>query len=484
MLLNSPELFGTPKHYIMDPIHGGIPLFTHESEVIDHPLFLRLRHVKENDILFFVFPGATHSRFEHCIGTMHVACRIFKGMLQNYFAYRCTRVLEKNEIEAIQYILGCLRLAALLHDVGHMPFSHQFEESIFGKHLLKDSDFIKELFAEKYTAYISSLPSEITHEHYSLICAIEILTSIKNRNPIFPVEIEDVIGIMENGSCKPSSKFINHSITILGLFIKEAMLIKTFVSKENISLKLRDLFKSIISGEIDADKMDYLLRDSYFSGVKYGIFNIDHLIKNIYTGWDIQLNPWVGIAINEKGKGAFEDFVHSRFQMYLQVYNHKSVANFKWILRQAVFELSENVDTKLVIRNSLVNLKEFADFTDTFFWEKFREFGKNNDDCACSYIIKRIKLKFIKSIRVDGRTPFVVEREVKNIKEEINKEIITTEAPSKFSKINPDYDKIRLLKFNKINNTPSLDSINSEFFERSRDVIIKHVFIAPSFKFI
>jgi HD superfamily phosphohydrolase len=75
---DSLELFGTPSNLIMDPIHGGIQFFDHEKAVIDHPLFQRLRYVMQNDVLFLVFPGATHSRFQHCVGTMHLAGKVFK----------------------------------------------------------------------------------------------------------------------------------------------------------------------------------------------------------------------------------------------------------------------------------------------------------------------------------------------------------------------------------------------------------------------
>jgi HD superfamily phosphohydrolase len=84
MLLNSTEIFGIPTLLVMDPIHGGISFFSHEKQIIDHPLFQRLRHIKQTDVLNFVFPGATHSRFEHCLGTMYVAGKIFRKMISNY----------------------------------------------------------------------------------------------------------------------------------------------------------------------------------------------------------------------------------------------------------------------------------------------------------------------------------------------------------------------------------------------------------------
>ena len=74
------DLLGAYDKLIMDPVHGGIPLYRHEIQVIDHPLFQRLRNICQNDILSLVFPGATHSRFLHSVGVMHVGTRMFRSM--------------------------------------------------------------------------------------------------------------------------------------------------------------------------------------------------------------------------------------------------------------------------------------------------------------------------------------------------------------------------------------------------------------------
>jgi HD superfamily phosphohydrolase len=482
----------------MDPIHGGIAMFTHERKIIDHPLFLRLRHIKQNDILFYVFPGATHNRFEHCVGTMHVASRIFKNMLRNYIGYRNIKELTKEKIKAIQYVYGCLRIAGLMHDLGHMPFSHQFEESNIAKELFNDHEFINELWQNELQSY-QAKPQSIAHEHFSLICAVKILMDIKKQKPSsFPFEIEDIIGMMENGKTSPSNKFISYSIKLLEMFYDINSLIKekgneikhdveTYRNKLKlqISLKIRGLFKDIISGELDADKMDYLLRDSHFSGAKYGDYHIDHLVKNMCVGWDINPedieNSWIGIALNEKGKGAFEDFVHSRFRMYLQVYNHKSVINFKWLIRQAVFEIAEVPHNKEAIIEKLKDLNRFTEFTDTYFWEMFRKYALDSEMSACYYIINRKKLDYIKSMRADLFAPFEIEKERRKLEKKHEVKVIGTEAPSKFSKINPLYEKIRLLKFDKITKKPELYSIHSDYFEQGKDINVKHFFKAPDF---
>ena len=481
MIFNTPELFGTPKHKIMDTVHGAIPMFSHERKIIDHPLFLRLRHIKQNDILQFVFIGASHTRFEHSIGTMHIASRIFKTMMRNLIRYKGINTLTQNQIEGIQYIYGCLRLAALLHDVGHFPFSHQFEESEFGKKVFTDTSLIEALWKNPNNYLNNGKPSSLKHEHFSLLCGIEILKELDSQhNSIF--ETEDILGIMEKGDIMPSEKFCSHSLTLLKLFIGQ--LTWKEGSNKAMELKIQGFLKDIISGEIDADKMDYLLRDSFFSGAKYGEYNLDHLINNMWLGWEIKTSvdaAWVGVAIDEKGKGAFEDFVHSRFRMYLHVYNHKTVVNFKWLVRQAILEISGSKE----IETSYSNLKEgiisLLDLSDTLFWELFREHSKNHVHSACYYIINRKKLKYLSSLRIDKSPAFEIENKKSDIEKKYNCNVIEAEAPSKFSKIHSGYEKLRLLTFDKITKRPSLSSIHSDFFEGTKDIMIRHYFEDPQF---
>lgn len=126
------DLLGAYDKLIMDPVHGGIPLYSHEIAVLDHRLFQRLRNICQNDILSLVFPGATHSRFLHSVGVMYVGSRMFRAMIDAYLRERnlSRRVeLTFSQLEAIDYIAKVIRLACLLHDSGHSSFSHQFNQA-------------------------------------------------------------------------------------------------------------------------------------------------------------------------------------------------------------------------------------------------------------------------------------------------------------------------------------------------------------------
>lgn len=480
MLFNNMDIFGNPSHMVMDPVHGGIEFFSHERSIIDHPNFQRMRHIKQNDVLHLVFPGANHSRFEHSIGTMHIAGRIFQSMLTNYFndKGRDVNIRLNNEInKAVQYCYACLRTAALLHDTGHFPFSHQFESSPLGKKILEDRDVTDDMRTQNGRLFDSQC-AKISHEHMSIVIADFILNSIPN----LPIAPTDVISIMEHGAIKPSDVFIDSTKQVLSLFISSAFLDK--FPKEVIAFKVIRLFKDVISGEIDADKMDYLLRDSYYTGCNYGLYNLDHIIRSIYAGFDTVTNPedpWIGITIHKKGIGGLEDFVYSRFRMYLQVYNHKTAVGFKWILQQAITEVAdENVEK--YFKGAICDPEVFKGLTDDFFMEKFRLHATANPRSACSALMDRKVLHFIGSVKTDH--DHVKERHRREFSEENpGMRIIYSESSSRFSKIKPRYDRIRVLSINKVLKKRQLESIaeNSNFFEKFGDITEIHYYDGPKF---
>ncbi|MGO8789214.1 MAG: HD domain-containing protein [Terriglobia bacterium] len=183
---------------VRDPIHGFIYRGSREKKIIDSPLFQRLRRIKQLALASLVYPSAVHTRFEHSIGAMYVAGRI---------AERLDLGNEHTQI---------LRFAALLHDIGHGPFSHVSEE------VLRNVTGSKQ-----------------AHEEigYRII-----LNSPDLDGPLSRDERREIVDLL-SGRCGDS------------------------------------VMRSILSGPIDADKQDYLLRDSYFCGVKYGVYDIDRLIQ-------------------------------------------------------------------------------------------------------------------------------------------------------------------------------------------------------------
>lgn len=221
---------------ILDPIHGIIRLSELEIKFIDHPLFQRLRNIKQNTFLYKVFPSAMHSRFEHSLGVMHLSYEILKNLNLNSYRYQNKysdgRIFNNIEDLPLKNIRE-LRLAALLHDLGHGPMSHQFDSFMCKKEDL--SEHLGQDFSDIFK--IISSGATIDHEHMSAIF-IKIIYNSLNDELRNLIDINNVISIIE-------SKYKNNRI---------------IVSFGDKSLDILPLFTSIISScPIDADRMDYLI---------------------------------------------------------------------------------------------------------------------------------------------------------------------------------------------------------------------------------
>ena len=323
---------------INDPIHGSIKLTNEEMSIIGEPLFRRLHHVKQNSFLYKVFPSAKHTRFEHSIGVMHLATKMFQSIIENSEVASQRGDIVTSEEDYNKYLdeelevginlysyfnthpdvyknaIVTLRYASLLHDIGHGPLSHLFDsfapnveefKAILhsDKSLVKNNciyDGLLNVISDHNESEIKKgkNPSEvrIEHEHVSLYFIYKILTSIE----INPIVIGNVMTII-----KPSMGIGQFKIDIF-----------------NSSLNLLPLLSDIVaSAPIDCDRMDYLKRDSYFSGVPYGNYSEDRVLKTLlpYTNKeDIRL------GLKTSGLHAVENFLQARYELFVQVYGHKT----------------------------------------------------------------------------------------------------------------------------------------------------------------
>jgi len=227
---------------IRDPIHGYIKITKEERDLIDSIFVQRLRRIHQLAGAYLVYPGGVHSRFEHVIGTMHVA-----GLIGQSVAGKAS--LRDDDIQE-------LRIAALLHDVGHGPFSHLFEE----------------VLSEK---------SDLSHEDVS-------------QRIVSESEIADVL--RRNGY-QPSK------------------MSKLCVGKS----KGPPFLNQVIAGGLSADMMDYLLRDTYFTGVEYGKVDIQRVIDSLGVSGDGHL------MLERAALYAFEALLIARYEMFKAVYFHRTV---------------------------------------------------------------------------------------------------------------------------------------------------------------
>src|SRR5690554_2009595 len=476
------DLLGAYDKLIMDPVHGGIPLYRHEIQVIDHPLFQRLRNICQNDILSLVFPGATHSRFLHSIGVMHVGTRMFRSMIDAYLRERQlseSMDLSLSQLDAIDYLAKTIRLGCLLHDSGHSSFSHQFTQARRIRELMSCPGRFADLWqGVDYSRYHQGEPDELEHEHYSVRVAHEVLTADDLESA--GLDAVDVIGIMETTDVTPSDTSCRHARTFWDLTAGDDA-VAGAIPERDVPGLVMGLLSSIVSGEIDADRADYMLRDGFHSSVTIGGFNLDHLLSNLRFGWDVT-EPWMGLAITQKGLGALEDFVYSRYQMYRKVYAHKTALGFDWLLREAINEVLEDPESFEWIDTCLSNMRYFAELTDNFFWEAFRKVARQRPESFSFCIVNRVKLNHLDT-REDLSASGIASHSAWLAEAmELNPaHVVTCSMRARFSNIQDNFNGIKVLVRDPVNRTRSLKKNTdvSAFFSKFSDGTITHFYTRP-----
>lgn len=303
------------------PIHGTIGFNEKERRIIDHPFYQRLRHISQLGFASYVYTGGTHSRLAHSLGVMHLAGQIFDQIVVSEKGWLSELFTE----EDWRYFRQIVRLAALLHDVGHPPFSHSSESVLPPK---------KELALP--VSWYKSIPSQqqATHEDFS----IAIIYALSQESPplLSTEEAQDICSLIDS--------------TIL---LSESFQQRCDLQKDN-SKNIHPLLKHIISGEVDADRMDYLLRDSHHTGVSYGKFDRDHLVRSLSC---VQTEEGIVLVLDQNALHTFEDFLLARLHMFMQVYCHKTILPFDYYLSKAL--LDQEID--FTISGSLENFLSARD---------------------------------------------------------------------------------------------------------------------------
>ena len=287
------------RKFIRDSVYGDIRLSEFEVEVMDMPQFQRIRRIKQLGLINLIYPGANHSRFEHCIGTMNLASKLATEL-----------DLSEDEIELV-------RMSGLLHDVGHGPFSHVSEG-------------------------VLSFPHEELTKHVIEKTSMHDLLDEKFDTK----EIAEIIN--GNGNLGP-----------------------------------------IISGELDVDRMDYLLRDSHNTGVAYGVIDYERIISNL------KLDD--GLVLDIKGVQAAEGALVSRYFMYPSVYQHHTTRIVNSMFRRAL---------KREIDSGKINEHDMYKYDDSDIISLFRQSDDEIVRDMINRLDNRIIPKRVKTIRLDNfKTP-------------------------------------------------------------------------------
>ena len=302
---------------IRDPIHGSIQLSDGEEAIIESVEFQRLREIKQLGFSEFSFPGATHNRFLHSIGVSHVAGQIFDSIFR---AYPFSKISVKSRLRQT------VKLAALLHDIGHGPLSHTTEQVM---------------------PELSKLNIQIYNQQK--------INQNRRANP------EDyTIKFVTDSSISNLIKEYFHDISpefVACLIDKNLQCDESFFTDGKVNF--RPILSQIVSSELDADRMDYLERDSYFCGINYGKIDKDWLQQNLTL--HIQ-NQKAFLALNRRALYAFDDFLVSRHHMHLMVYfHHKSIVYEEMLNRYLISK-----DCTFVLP---ADLDQYIDYTDYKLYE-------------------------------------------------------------------------------------------------------------------
>jgi HD superfamily phosphohydrolase len=267
--LNNENIY----HVIKDPVHGTMQFTTTENSwlkpFIDSPNFQRLRHIKQLGMGDFIFPGAVHTRFNHCLGCAYIAGQI---------AHKIGLAEEERQL---------VMIAGLLHDIGHGPFSHTFED----------------LFPQKM----------VRHEAWT---------------PFFLAEYRTKEFFADYNRSNP-----RHHLTEEKFRLIEAMIMH--------KAPVKRLLADIVSSQLDADRLDYLLRDSHFCGVAYGEFDLRWMLNSMII---VHSKRGERLGLTHKGIGVVEHYLMARRLMTRNIYLHQKKLALEFFLIKLLVSLAESID--------------------------------------------------------------------------------------------------------------------------------------------
>ncbi len=312
---------------IVDSIHGDIHLKEREVQVIDTPSFQRLRQLKQLAMAQLVYPTATHTRFAHSIGALGAMIRILEAA-------------ERHGVSIEDEQKDNLRLAALLHDIGHYPYSH----------LMEKVDRVK-------------LTEEEVEEDTPTAKAIDA------RRSKYP-DHEEVGALIVTAQAD--------LVKAIGGEERAKAVADIFTRRETADPQLSKLIHS----SFDIDRWDYLLRDSYAAGVPYGQIDINYLLNNL------KVSPQRMLGFKDKALAAVEHLLLARFFMHRVVYYHKTIYGMEEACRQLLRRLRDRDDKRYHVPKDgeevrrLVQSEALYTFTDAFVEGVVREATEDEDDAV------------------------------------------------------------------------------------------------------
>lgn len=323
---------------IIDPVHGDVGLSKLETELIDTPTFQRLRRIKQLGFAYTVYPNARHSRFEHSLGVMHIMTRILESFK------------SKNNDAVSNDDFRKLRIAALLHDIGHYPYSHLMEKI--------DWDLAEKYITKKgQDGKVEAVPPREYPKHDRLG---EIV--ITNR------------------------KDVKEKLEANGIDPKE---IAALIKGQRVGL----MFPNLLNASLDVDRLDYLVRDSLNTGLPYGKVDLNYIVNNLELIGEKEKE----IVVRGKAKNSIEHMLLGRYFMFNTVYMHKTVFAFEEMIRRIVLALwgkgkiYKSGDE--IEEMAKADSEEFLAFHDGYLDALIEEYAKDTGDENLSALCKAVILR-------------------------------------------------------------------------------------------
>ncbi len=337
-----------------DPIHGYIPFTSStglpqeeisEREIIDHPWVQRLRQIHQLQTAWWVFPSAEHTRFQHVLGAMHLASRAVAELYDSL-----TEVC--GDVPSRPYVESLMRLAALLHDVGHGPFGHFFDH-----HFLADYGLTHETLG----AHI------IRNELGDLLRCVR-------RNP--------------NGCLQEDEVLDPGEIALLIMRPRDG--------SQDAAPQWLSFLRSLFSGLYTVDNLDFVLRDAYMSGYSTRAFDLDRLLHySVFTSR--------GLTVHERGLAALVRFILVRAELFRAVYFHRTVRAIDLSLAD-LFDESKHL---LFPGNPLEHLDDYLQLTEWSLFVRVSDWHRSPDPKVAD-----LGRRWQQLLRRDIRWKLAVERTV------------------------------------------------------------------------
>ena len=328
-----------------DSVHNIIRLNTDTEEgtllvrLIDTAEFQRLRRIRQLGIANFTYQGAEHSRFTHSLGALHLATRTLYKLRNTY------DISEEQQL--------AVRCAALLHDIGHGPYSHVIE-TILNFH----------------------------HEDFTVEAVLSDQTEVGRLLKAFSPKLQEDVASIIKGTFRPSA------------------------------------LSQLVSSQIDVDRMDYLLRDSLMTGAKYGIYDLEWIIKSLEID---EAND--RLYVSARGIYAVEDYLQARYYMFRQVYFHRTLRSAEVVLRsllkRALDLVSEGKEVwhaeqtpfAKVLRGMKLSLAEHMQLDDTDLLFHIKQWSNSPDeilsDLSQRFLHRRLFKAFDLDMPEDERNAFL-----------------------------------------------------------------------------